>query len=349
MIRWLAFLFLEGFMDTLTAGDTGTDETSSPNYDTLADKIGEQLFDQTGPREEPDDLADDTSTPEGAAAPAQPSTLATTTPTPESVAEPAPKSWPKEMHDHWGKTPKEVQTYWQTREKQMLDGIEQYKQAAHYGKSLSDVLAPYHPLLQSKGLDAPRAVADLMQAYTAMTQGTPEQRRTAYEQIGKNLGITLAPQGEASVPLDPRIEAMQSQFQQMQQTITAQQTEALNAAREKAGQEVEKFASDPANIYFNELQDDILNELKAGYDLPTAYKRAVRANDVTFNKEIARTQTETEAKLKENARLQALPKKQAKSVNIGGRDSHVGLTEPLGTLEETIRAERSKMVSRVSH
>ncbi len=333
-------------MDTINAGDTGTETETPTDYNALADKIGEQLFDQTGPQEEVEEPDNPVTTiPEGAAAPAQPSTPAPTL----DVAEAVPKSWPKEMHAHWGTMPKEARTYWQTREKQMLDGIEQYKQAAHYGKSLSDVLAPYQPLLQSKQLDAPRAVADLMQAYTAMTQGTPDQRRAAYEQIGKNLGITLAAQGEAPAPLDPRIEAMQSQFQQIQQTITAQQTEALNAAREKAGQEVEKFAADPANIYFEELQDDILNELKAGYDLPTAYKRAVRANDVTFNKEIARTQTEAEAKLKENARLQSLPKKQAKSINIGGRDAHVGLTEPLGTLEETIRAERNKMVSRVSH
>jgi len=41
------------------------------------------------------------------------------------TAKPVPKTWPKEMHEHWGKTPKEVQDYWEVREKQMLDGLEQ--------------------------------------------------------------------------------------------------------------------------------------------------------------------------------------------------------------------------------
>ena len=28
------------------------------------------------------------------------------------TAKPVPKTWPKEMHEHWSKTPKEVQDYW---------------------------------------------------------------------------------------------------------------------------------------------------------------------------------------------------------------------------------------------
>src|SRR3990172_9240091 len=234
-------------MDNATTGDTGRVEERTTGFDieSASDRIGDQFFppnDTTEPLENeepvPDEAAAQVQSSEPATEPAQ---------TPESSISQAPKSWPKEMHDHWSKTPKEVQDYWQTREKQMLDGIEQYKQATSYGKSLSDILAPYQPLLQSKGIDAPRAITDLMQAYTAMTQGTPEQRRSAYEQIGKNLGIPSAT-GEASTPVDPQVKALQDQFNQIQQTLTAQQTEALNAAREKAGQEVEAFAADKTHI-----------------------------------------------------------------------------------------------------
>lgn len=264
------------------------------------------------------------------------------------VADPAPKSWPKEMHEHWGKTPKEVQTYWQTREKQMLEGLDQYKGAAQYGKALNDVLSPYHSLLQSKGLDAPRAVADMMQAYTALTQGTPDQRSEAYARIGKNLGITSTQAGEP-VQIDPHVKALQDQFNQMQSVLTAQQEATYTAAKGKAMQEVEAFASNPANVHFNDLQDDILRELQAGHDLPTAYKRAVRANDVTYEKELARIRTETEATLKENARLQSLPKKQARSVNISGRDTFRAPTEPLGSIDEEMKKGLAAIRSRTAH
>jgi hypothetical protein len=326
-------------MDT----ETPVEAVSEPSLDveSASDKIASAIFPPTLQLEKEDEE-------DGAAEPEEAVQVAKTAPI-EAVppAIEAPTSWPREMHQHWPKVPKEVQDYWQLREKQMMDGLDQYKGVAAYGKSVADVLAPYKPLLESKGLDAPRAVADLMQAYTAMTQGTVEQRRMAYEHMGKNLGIMAA--ADTTTLVDPQVKALQDQFNQIQHTLTIQQTQALEAAREKAGREVEAFASDPKNVYFNEVADDILQHLKAGHDLPTAYKLAVRGNEVTFHKEIARISTETEAKLKENARLDALPKQKAKSVNIGGRDTQRAPTEPLGSMEETLKSTLGQLRSRVVH
>lgn len=328
-------------METETIGsDTATEAQGSFDMDSASDAIGANLFpEQDTHTEEPGDISEP-----------EPMVADATTPAPvpvEPVA--APKSWPKEMHEHWGTVPKPVQDYWQTREKQMLDGLEQYKQSAQYGKALSDVLAPYQPILQSKGLDAPRAVADLMQAYVAMTQGTPEQRATAYAQIGKNLGITLPAPGTEAPQADPQLRALQEQFQQMQSVLTSQQQATYQAAQSKALQEVEAFAADATHPHFEVLQDDILGFLKLGDTLQSAYEKAVWANPVTRTKELAKTQIEVETKLKENARLQALPKKQAKSVNIGGRDTQKAPTEPLGSMEDTIKSTLANIRSRVTH
>jgi hypothetical protein len=327
-----------------TEAVTEATESSAPAFDvqSASDKIAEAMFPPNLQLEKDEDT-------EGPVAEAEASA-----PVEEAYAEPVPlalevpKSWPETMHQHWPKVPKEVQDYWQLREKQMMEGLDQYKGVAAYGKSVQDVLAPYKPLLESKGLDAPRAVADLMQAYTAMTQGTQEQRRMAYEQVGKNLGITSV-STESATPVDPQVKALQDQFNQIQYTLTSQQTAALEAAKEKAGREVEAFASDPKNVYFNEVADDILIHLKAGHDLPTAYKLAVRGNEVTFHKEIARISTETEAKLKENARLDALPKQKAKSVNIGGRETQRAPTEPLGSMDDTLKSTLRDLRARVVH
>ena len=325
-------------MDTETPVET----PSEPSFDVEAasDKIANAMFPPTLQleKEAEEEVAAEPETVEVAqAAPIEAA--------PQAVE--APISWPKEMHQHWPTMPKEVREYWQLREKQMMEGLDQYKGTAAYGKSVQDVLAPYKPLLESKGLDAPRAIADLMQAYIAMTQGTVEQRRMAYEQVGKNLGITAM--ADPATPVDPQVKALQDQFNQIQHTLTSQQTQALEAAREKAGRDVEAFASDPKNVYFNEVADDILVHLKAGHDLPTAYKLAVRGNEVTFQKEVARIQTETEAKLKENARLEALPKQKAKSVNIGGRETQRAPTEPLGSMDDTLKSTLRDLRARVVH
>lgn len=329
--------------------ETAAAETSTGiDIESASDSIGASMFPDA-----PSDVAVDVpDTQEGQIA-ALPDASTPTTQAPEvAVADHAPKSWPKEMHDHWGKTPKEVQQYWQTREKQMLDGLEQYKGAATYGKAINEVLAPYHQILQSKGLDAPRAVADLMQAYVGLTQGTPEQRHAAYLQIGKNLGIQAPQVGEQPVQVDPNVKALQDQFGQIQSALMAQQQAAFDAAKGKAMQEVEAFASDTkAHPYYAEVETDMLQLMQSGVvsTLQDAYDLAVKKNGATYSKEIARIQTEHEAKLKENARLASLPKKQAKSVNIGGRETHRAPTEPLGSMEDEMKKTLTEIRSRVAH
>jgi len=261
----------------------------------------------------------------------------------------APKSWPKEMHDHWAKTPPEVQQYWQTREKQMLDGLDQYKQAATFGKTFNDVIAPYHEDFQRHGVDPQRAVAFLLEANRRLTTGTPESRQQAYQELGRNLGLQAqaSPQpGEAPAPLDPTVQTLKQQVDQILQAQTRQQQAALEAARAKSQSEVDAFAADPNNAFFDEVTDDIVKFIKAGDSLQDAYQRAIWANPVTREKQMqARLQTEAE-KAKERARLDALPKKKAQSVNVRGRDTSRTPTEPVGSMEETLRDTLTKIKTR---
>jgi hypothetical protein len=273
-----------------------------------------------------------------------------TPPTPETpVTAPAPKSWPKEMHDHWAKTPPEVQQYWQTREKQMLDGLDQYKQAATFGKTFSDVISPYHEDFQRHGVDAPRAVAYLLEANRRLTTGTPESRQQAYQELGRNLGLQAqaAPQpGEAPAPVNPEVQTLKQQVDQILQAQTRQQQAALEAARAKSQAEVDAFAADPKHAFFDDVTDDIVKFIQAGATLQEAYDRAIWANPVTREKQMQeRLQTEAE-KAKERARLDALPKKKAQSVNVRGRDTSRTPTEPVGSMEETLRDTLTKIKTR---
>src|SRR6266852_4180427 len=70
---------------------------------------------------------------------------------PVKVVRPVPKSWAKEQHEHWEKIDPKAQEYIELREKQMLDGIEQYKGYAGFGKQLREVFTPYKAMLDSQG------------------------------------------------------------------------------------------------------------------------------------------------------------------------------------------------------
>jgi hypothetical protein len=319
--------------------DTG-DDTPSLDMASAVDQIGADLF--PAPMETEDVTLDVV----------EPTPIAAAPVVPAPVVHEVPKSWAKDYHESWGKVDPKVQEYIKKRETDFLNGIEQYKGAAQYGKSMQDVVTPYLPLIQAKGLDAPRAVADMLSAYAELTQGSLEQRQAAYAKVGQHFGLALqsATNGSASqAPVDPRLQSLEQQFQQIQQSLTAQQQTALNAARTKAGQEVEAFASDPKNVLFDDVHEDIVRFIQMGDSLQDAYDKAVWANPVTREKQVqARLSTEAE-KAKERARLDALPKLRAKSVNVQSRETQRAPTEPLGSMEETLKATAKAIKSRATH
>ena len=250
------------------------------------------------------------------------------------VTKQAPKSWPKEMHEHWGKTDPKVQDYWETREKQMLDGLEQYKGDAGLGKTLKEVITPYKPILEAAGMDETTAVRSLLNAHYRLTQGTAEQRQAAYQELGKNLGLI---QPDPNVQVDPQVRQLQEKLSAIESTITNSQQRALQETQAKVSKEVEAFASDTKHPYFDEVADDIVAMIQAGRSLEDAYEKAVWANPVTRQKEMTRLQTENEAKLKDKAKQEAEKARQAASTNVRGRETRRTPTEPKGTMEDTMK------------
>ena len=191
------------------------------------------------------------------------------------ASRPAPKSWTKDRHEMWAKLPPEAQDYYEFREKQFLDGLEQYKGEASYGKAMKDVLSPYKPILAAQGIDEAQAVQYLMNAHYKLTQGTTEQRMAAYHKLGQDLRLT----GEAPAASEvaPEIRQLQEKLSGIESSLTARQQAEANAARERAAKEVSDFASDKANPYFDEVAG-----LNHGYDVVCHFiRRATRSRTHT--------------------------------------------------------------------
>lgn len=267
---------------------------------------------------------------------------------PQVEVKPAPKTWPKEMHEHWGKVPVEVQNYWETREKQMLDGIEQYKESANYGKQMRDAVSPYMDLIRSQGIDAPQAVNVLLGAHAMLTNGSPEQKTAYFKDLAKNYGIDLGAPGEET-QVDPMIRQLQTELHGIKQALHGSVQAQTNAERERISKEVNSFATDGAHPYFDEVADDIVVMLKAGSSLQDAYDKAVWANPVTRAKEMARLQQEQADELRKKSLEKAAAAKKAASVNIHNRDTRRTPTEAKratmrnldDALQETMREIKS--------
>jgi hypothetical protein len=263
----------------------------------------------------------------------------TTEETKPAIKEP-PKSWAKDYHEPWSKLDPKVQEYIETREKQMLDGIEQYKEHSGLGKQLKDVITPYDAILRAQGVDAPQAIQYLLNAHYRLTQGTAEQRQAAYQELGKNLGFV---EGEAK---DPKYQALEQKLSAIESTLTMSQQRALQETQAKVSKEVEAFASDSKHPYFDDVADDIVAMIQAGRTLEDAYEKAVWANPVTRQKEIARLDTERQTQAQKKAKEEAEKAKKASSANVKSRDTNKAPTEPKGTMEDTMRETLSQIRSR---
>ena len=317
--------------EEMTTSDTSPVEGF--DMDSAVDQIGDRIFPDEDTSAEPEESVEiDTPVAEEDPSPA-----------PVDIPEYAvPKTWPTEMHPHWGKMPKEAQKYWETREGQMMTGLEQYKETAKYGQSLRGILTPYRPILAAAGMDDNRAIATLLNAHYRLTQGTPEDRRAAYDDLGRNLGFLQAQAQQA--PVDPAYAALQQQIRQLTDKMTGREAaehQANVAAYEQRRQgvysDVEKFAADTsAHPHFDAVADDIIAQIQAGHSLQDAYDRAVFSNPVTREKEFARRQT-ADAKAREvNGRQSALLAKKASSVNLTSHTGRRRPTEPVGAMHETL-------------
>jgi hypothetical protein len=315
--------------DSLDNGSTAT-----LDLDAAVDRISASLGDIGGKLEAP------TETPGLQTEPVQ-DTQPSATPEPPKTYE-VPKSWKREMHDHWGKIDPNAQSYIIEREKQLLDGFQSFR-------PVQDALNPHLDFLRQLNITPHHAVDALLRAHRRLTEGTIEQRRTAYQELGKNLQLLeqAAASQDPAQPIDPNVQVLQQKLSTIEQGLEAERNARIEAIRQENMKLVNAFAADTkAHPYFEEVAEDMQLFIRQGLSLQEAYDKAVRVNDAVFQKEQARVLTEHEAKLKENARLAALPKKKAASVNLSSNGDGPEPTEPLGTIEDTIKREHKKIRER---
>jgi hypothetical protein len=321
------------------ASDTSEDTI---DYEASADRIGSMLGeDLLGPdykaTEPPEPLAPPEKVEPVTQAPpmAEPQAV-----TPSAPTYDVPKSWKKEMHPHWEKVTPEAKAYIIEREKQLLDGFQTFR-------PIQDALTPHQDYLSRAGIAPAQAVGTLINAQRRLTEGTEEQRWGAVKELIKHLGFeqrmsqaTQPPvNGEPAPQIDPALQSLSQRLEAMEQRATQEFEQKRTVIYNENLKQIEAFASDTkAHPYFDDVADEVAMLIKErGLSLQDAYPIAVRMNPTVWAKEEARLLTEHEAKLKETARLNSLSKRKATSVNIKSNGDGAEPTEPIGSLEDTIK------------
>lgn len=252
----------------------------------------------------------------------------------------APSSWKREVADKWADLPVEARVEIQRRESDYHKGIEQYKQYAGIGQDIERVVAPYMQTLQSAGAHPMEAIDKLFKADQQLRYGSPDQKAQFLSKLAQDYGVDLE-KVKPLPPVDPAVQALQMQNQQLQrfqQSIMTQQNQAVMS-------EIEQFKNDPANAHFDAVKEDmqILLQSNRAESLKDAYEKAVWMRPDIRKSLVEQQRTEAGNKAAQNARSQ-----RAKSAAVGVKGSAPSKVSNLGpnaSIEDTIGAAMDGLIS----
>ncbi len=319
--------------------EESTEESHGIDMESAVDSLGKDIFGvepKESEEDEPEEVIDKATD--------EPSEKTEDT-TEETDAEEkdAPVSWKKDMHEQWSKLDPAVQEYIETREEQMKEGLDVDRGDSNLGRSIRDVMTPYHDFLQKKGMDELAAVKNLMAIHYQMDTAPDNDKLALLNQLANSYGLNL--NGEKS-EVDPQIKSLQDEINGVRNILNERTQADLQSAREQVVQEVEEFASNEAHPYFEEIESDIAQLITAGYSLEDAYEKSVWANPITRQKEMNRIQQEKGAAQLDEARKKAETAKKAKAANVRSRDTKNAPTGSLGTIEDTLKATMKEIKGR---
>lgn len=259
--------------------------------------------------------------------------------TPAAIAEDPlaipPKTWRKEAAAHWAALPAEARAEIAKREDDIFRGIEAYKTDATFGKSIKDVLAPYEPAMRQHGVDPMAQISNLMRAHHTLALGTPEAKAKMFQELAVAYGIQ--PEGEAPY-LDPAVKTLQTELAAVRSQLTTAERARQAEVAAAHSKQVDAFASDTKNVYFNEVADQMATLLQKGVvgTLQEAYDKAVWLNPDTRAKEVARTSAEAAKAAATEAAAKLAATKRATAANVRTSAKSGSATTPLGSIDDTL-------------
>lgn len=304
---------------------------------------------------------DDTTEGGQTAAPAQtPAPTAAPAGTPTGTTPPvnttvAPNTWKKEPAALFATLPPAIQQEIHRRESDMWNGLTQYKQAANFGQNLHRAMKDFLPILAQHNIDPAQQVNALFSTHHTLVTGTPEEKLNIAVNICRNYGIDVPRLVAALDPanasyVDPQVQDLTRTVQTLQSTIAQQQQREAQKTRETLRGQLDAFANDPANVYFDEVANDMALLIKGGVckTLKEAYDKAVYANPQTREKELARLTAERTAAERKAAAEKAEKARRASGANVRASQKSGSATAPLGTMEDTMRETLKNIRSRDS-
>ena len=247
----------------------------------------------------------------------------------------APSSWKPDAQQEFDKLPPQVQDEVLRREGDYHKGIENYKTHAHAAQAYEKAVAPYMATIQQMGIDAPTAVAKLMQADHTLRYADPQAKIQYLAGLAKDYGIDLG-QVANPQPVDPQYQSLRQQLAQNQRELQEWKSQQVNREQAQALTEIEKFAADTSNVHFSAVRDDMATLLQTGVSnsLQDAYEKAIWQRSDIRQSLIDQQRAEAQRKATDAAQRQ---RAKAASVSVkGSSPASSGVSPVKGSLRDQL-------------
>jgi hypothetical protein len=257
----------------------------------------------------------------------------------EAVADPAvklairaPASWSPAAKATFDKLPPEVQQAVAKREQEIDHGLRRKSEEVKRYEPLEQLIAPRRALWAAQGMDEASAIKTLLAAQDLLERD-PKQ---GLEFLARSYGVNIAslsaqPQGQPyqaqpAPDSHPEIAALKQQLQVLQSQVQTAQTAPIVS-------QIEAFQNDPANLYFENVRDDmavLLHNGKAS-DLKEAYDMAcwMRPDIRPFLQTVQAPAVPVQEKVAQAKRA---------AVSVTGSPGQSRIPKSNGTIEDDIRA-----------
>ena len=325
--------------------NTATDTTASEPLDTrdvVAREIEKLEASQAKPETEADTSSDKARDESGRFKAKEPEPAPEAQAAPEAPTEPAPveparnpfSAWKKEAQTALSALPPETQRYIIEREQQFHKGIQQYKEDAQRGRTLSNAFAPHMEYLEQLQVAPETAIGKLLETERALRTGTPEAKSQMLVRLAHDYGIDVA--GLTKVQFDPYSYQLEQRLAQQQAMLDQLSQSRQMAEQAQITQTIEQFAQ--TREHFSTVRETMADLLDKGFaaDLDDAYEKAIRLEGLN----VAPQQAAPVDLARQNNAAKA-----AKAAAVSVKGSPTGVTrapEPK-TTEEAVRMAMAKL------
>lgn len=228
-----------------------------------------------------------------------------------------PDTWSAKGKSVYGALPPEAKAEIWKREQDMRSGLSQYKQGHEIATNLAQSCAPYVPMIQAQGATLSQAIPYALQKlYEANTDPA-----TFIQQLAQQKGVDLAQlaQQAPQQQISPELMQLRQELTQLKQQTLGSQQAAQQQLEQQGLTLIEQFRSDPKNIYFSNVEQQVLGLLRSGLvqgstpeeRLSKAYAQACLLNPEVSAAINAQQQREAEQKRLKEAQARAASAKRA--------------------------------------